>query len=114
MDLLNPELHPLLRPLRRNLEQALYVHARAGLHELAQRRHGGVDDDLKVRRTGPVIEFKESKRTLALLPTGLDPTPDLYGLTGEASAAVGSGENGADQDTVGELGLDEGSGNVVV
>ncbi|WKA06329.1 hypothetical protein VitviT2T_024232 [Vitis vinifera] len=99
MDLLNPKLHPLLRPLRRNLERALHVHARADLHELAQRRYGGVNDDLKVRRIGPVIEFKGNKQTLALRQdlsgwdcTRFPATPDF--LTGLGLAVLAGNSSG--------------------
>ena len=84
------------------------MHTHAGRHDLAQRRHGGIHDNLKVRRAGPVVEFKKIKCTLPLLPIGLDPTPDLDGLTSKASAVVGTGEDGTDQDTVGELSLVKG------
>ncbi|KAL6996214.1 hypothetical protein U1Q18_006349 [Sarracenia purpurea var. burkii] len=102
---MNPKLDPPLRPFRRHLELTLNVYARSGGNQLAERRHGGVDDDLDVGGTRSVVKLQERERALALLAAGLHPPSDPHFLASQAGPVVGAVDDVADQDALRELRL---------
>ncbi|KAL6993726.1 hypothetical protein U1Q18_011844 [Sarracenia purpurea var. burkii] len=115
-NLMNPKLDPLLRPFRRHLVLALNVYACSGGNQLAERRHGGVNNDLDFGGTRSVVKLQERERAHAFLVAGLNPPSDPHFLASQAGFTVGATDDVTDQDALRELRLLDGveSADIVI